>query len=55
MTSSVSLLSNFFFRNEIRLNASRLIESSEHLFLVIMRFILEKPLSTTAYEKGIIT
>ena len=42
-----------FFRNEIRMKVSRLIESSEHLFLVIMRFILEKPLSTTASEEGI--
>ena len=44
-----------FFQNEICMSASRLIESSEHLFWVIMRFILEKPLSTTASEKGIIT
>ena len=55
MTSSISWISNFFFQNEIRFNVSRLIESSEHLFLVIMKFILERPLSTTASEKGIIT
>ena len=40
-----------FFQNKIQINASRLIESSEHFFLVIVRFILEKPLSATASEK----
>ena len=44
-----------FFQNKICINTSRFIELNEHLFLIIMRFILQKPLSTTALEKGRIT
>ena len=44
-----------FFQSKICINTSRLIESRKQLFLGIIRFVLEKPFSRAASEKGMTT